>query len=175
MQVMESELDRSLLEYFSEWYHPVVRELVVMPDFVPDPGWIASHVHPKIDPERAAASFSLLQRIGYLQFDVATQKWQQTQPVISMPQEVASLGLLQFHRAMMERARESLQNTPPLSREIGAITLSLSQEGFVELKGRLQEFRKEVRKRFGESSGNLTGVFQLNVQLFPVSKLEKRK
>ena len=40
-------LHRRQYEYFSNWYHPVVRELLVHPEFTGEPSWIAQRIFPK--------------------------------------------------------------------------------------------------------------------------------
>jgi uncharacterized protein (TIGR02147 family) len=169
LEVLTSDLDRNELEYFSEWYHPAVRELVTFPDFDPSPEWIAKRLIPSIKPDQAARSFALLQRIGYIVFDAAAGRWMQVQTHLQMPREVRSLALVRFHQEMLERAKESLLRIPAADREVGELTLTLTDAEFVELKRMLQDFRAQIAGRFGRST-DVDAVAQLNVQLFPIAQ-----
>lgn len=70
---------------------------------------------------------------------------------------------------------ESLAQDPPQDREFGAMTVALTEEEFEQLKFELRQFRKRWTKdilvKRQESKGDR--VFQLNIQLFPVSEGEK--
>jgi uncharacterized protein (TIGR02147 family) len=168
-EVLESDLDRNQLEYFSEWYHPAVRELVTFNDFDPDPHWIAKQLTPNIKPDQAARSFELLQRIGYVVLDAQTGRWMQSESHLRTPREVRSLGLVRFHQEMMERAKESLVRTPAMERDISALTLTVTEAEFHALKEMLQAFRSQVVNQFGHSN-DAAAVAQLNMQLFPIAK-----
>lgn len=67
---------------------------------------------------------------------------------------------------------ESLFHDSPSEREFGALTLSLTEKEFEELKFKLRHFRKEIYKNQMIQREISPGerVFQLNVQLFPVSE-----
>jgi uncharacterized protein (TIGR02147 family) len=175
MEVLETDLSRDQLEYFSEWYHPVVREVVAFPDFSPDPRWIARQLKPAIKPDEAARSFELLQRIGFVIFDAKANKWRQTSSHLPMPSDVRSLALVRFHQAMLERAKESLLRAPAEEREIGAITLTVSDAEFKELKDMAVGFRKAVLDRFGhdDEGGRVERVAQVNLQVFTIATKEK--
>jgi uncharacterized protein (TIGR02147 family) len=171
MEVLDTDLGRDQLEYFSEWYHPVVREVVTFADFSPDPRWIARQLRPAIKPDEAARSFELLQRIGLVIFDARANKWRQSTSHLAMPNEVRSLALVRFHQEMLERAKESLVRSPAEEREIGAITLTVTDDEFQELKSMAVAFRKSVLERFGHAEG-VERVAQVNLQVFTIAVKE---
>ncbi len=67
---------------------------------------------------------------------------------------------------------ESLFQDQPQDREFGAQTMSLTEDEFEKLKFELRQFRKRWAKDVGVARNSVKGdrVFQLNIQLFPVSK-----
>jgi uncharacterized protein (TIGR02147 family) len=87
----------------------------------------------------------------------------------------APLGhhLADFHRAMIDRAREALDLFPREEREIGSVTLCIDEAMLPALLQRLRSFRRELM-RF-EESGDRKRVVQVNFQLFPLSKKETPK
>ncbi|HMN67017.1 MAG TPA: TIGR02147 family protein [Bdellovibrionales bacterium] len=67
---------------------------------------------------------------------------------------------------------ESLFQDGPKDREFGTQTLALTEEEFEQLKFELRQFRKRWAKDIGVARRGKKGdrVFQMNIQLFPVSK-----
>lgn len=70
---------------------------------------------------------------------------------------------------------ESLFHDDPKDREFGALTLTLTEKEFEELKFKLRHFRKDIYKNQLIQRELSPGdrVFQLNVQLFPVTNQTK--
>ncbi len=67
---------------------------------------------------------------------------------------------------------ESLFQDAPHEREFGAMTVSLTEAEFEQLKFELRQFRKRWTKDISVQRKTSKGdrVFQMNVQLFPVTK-----
>ncbi len=67
---------------------------------------------------------------------------------------------------------ESLYHDEPQDREFGAMTVSLTEKEFEHLKFELRQLRKRLNKDFMVSREQSKGdrVFQLNIQLFPLSQ-----
>jgi uncharacterized protein (TIGR02147 family) len=67
---------------------------------------------------------------------------------------------------------ESLFQDAPQEREFGAMTVSLTESEFEQLKFELRQFRKRWTKDIAVARSQSKGdrVFQLNIQLFPVTK-----
>lgn len=72
---------------------------------------------------------------------------------------------------------ESLFQDQPQDREIGAQTLALTEAEFEQLKFELRQFRKRWLKDVSVNRKTAKGdrVFQLNVQLFPVTLGQRNK
>ena len=70
---LSSHLAKSQLDYYKEWYHAVVRELVGLPSFDPDPKWIASKIRPNITAKQASDPFHITNRSGSVQTQIMPQ------------------------------------------------------------------------------------------------------
>lgn len=70
---------------------------------------------------------------------------------------------------------ESLFQDRPQDREFGAMTMSLTEEEFDQMKFELRQLRKKWNKDFKVKRHEEKGdrVFQLNIQLFPITKAAK--
>jgi uncharacterized protein (TIGR02147 family) len=161
-------LTREQFQFFSHWYIPVVRELVIRDEYPGDPEWIAGKVMPPISESKARKGIALLEKLGLIRQDPTTQKWEMTQNVISTPSEVLSLAIATYHRDVIALAGEAIDRFKKPERDIRSVTLGLTADGVVEAKRRLEMFWKEMLE-FGGTQNHAKRVFQLNMQLFPLS------
>ena len=154
-------------EYYSNWYNLVVRELVTYPQFKGNFKWLAKKIIPPITPEQAKASVRLLWRLGLIKR--AGRRYKQQDAIVSTGPEVNSLAVVNFHRAMACLAAGSYDRIPKNEHNITSCTVNLSKEAFDHLIGQIADFRKRVMAMAGEAKP-ASRVYQMNFQLFPVSK-----
>ena len=168
---------RTQLEYYSEWFHPVIREMALMPTFRSDPAWIAARVKPRIRPEQARQSLELLETLGFLRFDAAQKRHVAAEAEVSTGDEVASIGVVRFHQTMISLARESITATDESARDVSSITVPATPETFAALKAEVQAFRKRLMALADEAApeGGAQEVYQINFQLFPVTTGAERE
>jgi uncharacterized protein (TIGR02147 family) len=163
------ELDKKQYEYYSNWYNPVVRELLIHPDFKNHPKWMTERIFPKVSVPNIIKSIELLKSLNLIKFNEKSGKWVQVDTVISTPSEVLSLAVTNFHNKMIEMARQTIKNFGPKQRDIRSVTLGLSPAGYKEVKKRLESFWREILD-FAETQKTPEHVYQLNMQLFPMTK-----
>lgn len=92
------------------------------------------------------------------------------------PEEIPSALIRQLQMQLMYLGLESLYQDTPSEREFGSLTLSLTQSEFEDLKFKLRQMRKALHKENSIARMNSKGerVYQLNLQLFPVSNASKK-
>ncbi|HWA78597.1 MAG TPA: TIGR02147 family protein [Polyangiaceae bacterium] len=158
--------------YYSDWYMPAIRELVASASFREDPEWIADQLIPKIAPLQARRALEILMDLGLLVRN-ASGHLVQSDPLLSTGPETRGLHIAAFHRAMTQRAIESIDLVPAGERDISSLTLCLGRGGLRALKERLQRFRRELLE-LSALETDPEQVVQLNFQLFPLSRGGKR-
>lgn len=165
-------LDAAHAAYHSAWYIPAVRELVACSGFREEPHWIARALQPNISAAMAERALKVLLELGLVNRD-GEGRLIQSDPLLSTGDD-APLGhhIATYHRAMLERAAEALDNVPRDQREIASLTLNLNAEQARALKQRLYEFRQELLQTFTEPSdaGVPDRVVQVNFQMFPLTR-----
>ena len=171
-KLLPSALTKGHLEYFSSWHHSVVRELVLLPDFSSEPEWLSNRIVPKITPEEARASWSLLCDLGYVEWNGELNRWVQSQARIVVPAGAKDIAIVRYHQKMAELGKESVTRIKARFRDISALTVCMDEEFFEALKEQISMWKKQVLER-SENLQNPEEVYQLNVQLFPVSLKEK--
>lgn len=158
--------------YYSDWYMPAIRELAASVQFRAEPEWIADQLVPKIAPLQAQRALETLIELGLLVRNSAG-RWVQADALVSTGPETRGLHIVAFHRAMTQRAIESIDLVPASERDISSLTLCLGRGGLATLKTRLQRLRRELLE-LSALETEAEQVVQVNFQLFPLSVAPKR-
>jgi uncharacterized protein (TIGR02147 family) len=183
------ELNPSQAEYFSEWYHPVLREMTSLADFQGDPQWIQERLNFPLRIDQIKKSLDLLGKLGFIYLDKETGKWQKNTKNILTDDEVDSLALIRYHQSMIDRGKESIVQLTEDQRDIKAATLSVPSELLPLLKAKITSWLHEivaleqnVRDEEEVQSSNPKDqnksictryqVVQVNVQLFAFTKAD---
>jgi uncharacterized protein (TIGR02147 family) len=132
--------------YLSHWRHPAIRELASCAGFRPDAEWIAQTLRPAVSVEEAGESLDLLFRLGLLVREPDGTVRPCDVSVVT-PHEVAGLAALNYHRGMLERAREALATTPAAERHFCAVTVAIPDAMLPALRPTRPSTRKETTVR----------------------------
>ncbi len=161
-------LDAAYAAYHSHWYIPVIFDLVSCEGFVDDPAWIAPHMRPEIAVEEAALAMRVLRELHLIK--EVDGRLVPVEPVLTTGAEARRKGIADYHRSMIARGSDAIENIPSDERDISALTLCVSEESMARLKERLREFRKELLS-IDPDEGGPKQVVQLNLQLFPLTRV----
>ena len=161
-------LEKASYDYFSTWYFPVIREVVLFGEGRLAAEDIAKLLNPPITVAQAAKALAVLVELKLIVKN-KDGRWEVTDKAVTTGPEVTSLVVANFHREMMALAREAIERFPREERDISALTLSVNADSIAELKKRIAEFRKELLQFACNEQGS-NHVVQVNFQLFPVTK-----
>ena len=152
--------------YHSTWYLPAVRELAARKDFKPKPEWIAKTLWPNITAAEAAQALELLLELKLLVKH--GRRIVQGDAVVSTGPEARSVNVASYHRTMLARAADAIDQVPAPQRDISSLTMCLGPEGLALFKERIQRFRRELLE-LATLEADPKQVVQLNFQLFPLT------
>ena len=158
-------------DYYTKWYHPVIRSMVSKVDFGEDYALLARCLTPAIPAREAKKSVRLLEKLGLIAHG-KDGKWAQSSAIISTGDEVASLSVINYHKQVSRLAEGAHDLSTREERDISALTLGVGEEDFIRIKTRIQAFRKEIMD-IAMAAESPDRVYQLNFQLFPVAKAVK--
>jgi uncharacterized protein (TIGR02147 family) len=167
-------IEKKQYEYLSHWYNPVIRELIIHPDYPDDPEWIAEHIIPAITPGKVKKGIDLLVTLDLIRRSPDSKTWIQTDSIISTPSEVLSMAVVKYHQDIIALARESIERFQARERDIRAVTIGVSKKRFGDLKKRMEAFWKEILA-FADTNDHTDQVLQVNLQMFPLSKRKEKK
>ncbi|MBT3182056.1 MAG: TIGR02147 family protein, partial [Deltaproteobacteria bacterium] len=136
-------LEKGHYKYYSHWYIPVIREMVLLDDFQDDPKWIAQNITPHITIQEARDALDVLLEIGLVERG-SDGKLIQSDPHLTSGDEVQNLNIANFQREMIQLAARSIGETKPKEREIGSVTFAVSKENLPEVKKMIREFRSRL-------------------------------
>jgi uncharacterized protein (TIGR02147 family) len=156
-------------EFYSKWYHSIIRELVTMIDFKDDYIMLASFLTPPISAKEAQESIELLERLGFLERD-EKGLYHQTDNVISVKPDAPDAFIIEkFQAEMLEMALKAYDNIQRSHRMSASTTFSISRATFELFKMKTREFRKELLE-IARLDNEPDRVYQFTFNLFPVSK-----
>ena len=92
------------------------------------------------------------------------------------PEEIPSALVRKLQMQLMYLGLESLYQDSATEREFGSLTLAMTEKEFTELKFKLRQMRKTLHKdnSIARMSSKGERVYQMNLQLFPVSNPRKK-
>ncbi len=95
--------------------------------------------------------------------------------MIESPQDLPVALIRKLQAELIYLGIESLFRDSPKDREFGALTMALTQEEFEQVRFEVRQLRKRLHKDISVKRKTTKGdrVFQLNIQLFPVTERAK--
>lgn len=166
---LENPIEQQQLDYYTSWYHPVIRELVGSLAIKRNDTDFVNHIQPRVLPEQGRKSLELLEKLGLIRYDDQAERFVQVDQNISTGNEIQSLAVIGYHKEVIEIARDSITTVPAARRDISAITVAVDDATAQRLKGEIQKFRKHLLAIANESN-NPDHIYQINFQLFPFTK-----
>jgi uncharacterized protein (TIGR02147 family) len=159
-------------QYFSKWYHAVIRSLIGIFDFKESQyGTIAKILSPSISLPEARKSLVLLQKLGLIQKS-SDGKLEVTQIHLTTAEEYRSVAIRSYQRENIALGMEAIERHEVLKRDISSLTVCVDSDALEDIKDITREYRKAVLDRC-EGVLKPDQVYQFNLQMFPVSeKLE---
>ncbi len=167
-------LDVRQYEYFSEWYHAVVRELMVHVGLGCDVEAISRRIVPPVSPGKIRKSIALLKDLE-LVHQGPDGAWHAADKVISSEYEIRSIALKNYHVGMLQRAGEALDRCASEDREFQGMTIGASRATFLRMKERIRCFTDELLGMAAAENEKSEEVYQINVQMFPFTRRDGRQ
>jgi uncharacterized protein (TIGR02147 family) len=165
-------LKESQYDFFSKWYCTAILQMVDLPTFVEDYDFLAREIDSSLTPAEVRRVIQKLLGLGLLERD-SRGKLQLGNSKLATPDEVISTSVTSFHKDMMKRASESLDRFDRIERDISGITFTMSKETMKIAKEMIAKFRTELLELAANDSFP-DGVYQLNLQLFPLVQLSDK-
>ncbi len=161
-------IQKDQYEFYSNWYHVVIRSLIdLFPDVV-DYQTLGRMVFPSIRPKQTQKSIELLLRLGLIIKD-GKGKYKTVDKNLTTGEEVQSFAVQHFHLETMKLAETAIKTLSKDKRNISGLTLGISNEGYHDICEIIYECQKKIMD-IANKDKKSDKVYQLNFHFFPVSK-----
>ncbi|MGL1903426.1 MAG: TIGR02147 family protein [Fibrobacterales bacterium] len=167
-------LERAHTKYLDSWYTTAVREVIIYFPFNDDFKKLGSYLKPAITVKQAKDTVQLL-----LDLNLVTRHetdtgviYKQTECHIDTPSHLPkSLAMRNHQRKVIELGGEAIERFDKKDRNIRCATFSLNREGKESVNKLILEFQNKLVKIASDFEDNADGVYQANVQFFPLTRV----
>lgn len=154
----------------SDWYHYAILELISISDFKFDYLWIANQLNISVPEARKAVERLLRQEL----VEEKNGTLVKTNDFITNYEEgLTNSALKQLQRHILEKALEAIDLVPSEEKDITSMTMAIDESKLPEAKKLIKKFRRQMCDYLEE--GHQTRVFNLAIQLYPISKKNKKQ
>lgn len=165
--VNEHQLTKKQYIYFEKWYYSVIRELLCIYDFKDNFELIAQSVYPPITPAEARKAVALLSDLALI-VRQADNTYKQQDLAITSDDPMVALARRSFNSEMLMLAKNANETIPASQRNISGITMGISRACYDVLLAEMAAFKERIKAIVNQDTSS-THVYQLNMQLFPLS------
>ncbi len=166
-----SRLRQDQFDYFSKWYLPALREVVVYLDFKDEFDLLARTLDPPITIVQARNAVKLLLDLGLIK-RLPSGRYCQTDRSLTTGDAVRSLAVRTFQKENIGFAAEAIERHERSHRDISTLTVGVTEEGFRRIAEEAAAFRRRVAE-IADEEGRVDRVYQVNIQVFPLTTLPK--
>ncbi len=155
-------------EYFSSWYHVIIREAVTFIDFNEDYKKLANFLNPPITEKQAKESVALLLKLGFL--EKVDGRYIQTEPLIASDSatEFKIHQVMNYQIQMLKMSIEAFDRWKSGQRLTSATTFSVSEKTYARFVEILRDSRSQMMK-LAMADDNPEQVYMLSVNLIPMT------
>lgn len=152
----------------SDWYHYAILELTYVSGFKAEPKWISRKL--SISVEEAKSAIERLLRMGLLIKEnnsyIKSAKQLTNQSLVS-----TSAAHKQLQRQVIEKSLLAIDECMPEEKDITSMTMAIDESNLEKARQLIRKFRREMCALLED--GDQTRVFNLGIQLYPISKKQE--
>ena len=162
-------LAEDVFDAIAEWQHFAFLNLMDTEGFRSNVDWISRRLG--VSTAETRDLIQRLHRLGFLEFK-GKKLIKRVQNLMTTT-EVPSAALRRSHRQSLEQAIDALEGVPLEERDVTSMTMAIDPKKLPMAKALIREFRFKLAELL--ETGRRTEVYNLNLQLIPVTKKEKKK
>ena len=167
--VMAQQVSLDRFEYYRHWYYSAILALLYyFPVKKNEYELMAAQLEPPILASQAQEAVELLLRLKFITIN-SDKQFEHTDDIITSGEQWKSIAVESFQKQTLELALRSLTEMGRNERHISTLTVTLSEDSYSRIRDITAEYRKAVLKAVAESD-TTDQVYQINLQLFPLSK-----
>ncbi len=164
-----SVLDSSAESYMAQWYMPVLREALCLPNFNGNFKLLAKSIGSPLTEAKVRHCVEQLLDLGLIR-KLPGDRFAQTDTHVHVGSSVQKVLLAGFQQQMLRKASEALDELEASQRQITTLTFSFPMSKMATLKAALGRLQDELIQEILKEPEGHDSVLQFNMQLFPVTQ-----
>ena len=153
------------VEILSSWYHLAILDLATCRGFQFSTDYIVNKLG--ISREQCISALRCLVKSGLL--IESNGEWTKSTPKMKISKEQSRDLIRKFLKQMLVKANDQLDSSQGFEdRKITGVTIAVNTEKLAEAKALVDKFKKDMAGLL--TDGECSEVYQLNIQLFPLTK-----
>jgi uncharacterized protein (TIGR02147 family) len=160
-------LNKKHFSYLDQWFHPALRELVVLSDWENDFAKLGNMLVPPITSSQARRGVRVLESLGLINKD-SNGSWSQSSNAVLIKDFPPHL-VKKARNTYIRMALDASENLNATSRNISCATVALSKESYKKVSDMLDAVHDYVVS-LSTQKDTAEKVYQFNFQLFPASE-----
>ncbi len=165
--VKSQQLEANQYEFFQKWYYSAVWSIINCKPFDGDYRKLAKRCLPAITVWDTKRAVRLLKKLGLIVKN-SDGLYHTTDLNLTTGTKWRSKAVEVYQREIATIATESIDRCAKKERDLSTVTLSVDMKAMPEVQEHIRQFRSSLIKLVN-SYGGTDRVYQLNVQLFPLS------
>ena len=161
-------IEGASFRYLSTWYYPAIRELALCRNFRAEPEWIAQQLQPSITVSEARAALETLYELGML--EQAEEGVRVPEVSLATPHQVTGLAVNNYHKQMLQRASESVEQAHPDTRHLLGVTVAIPQSLVPEIKRELNAMQERLLHLCDDAVDGADRVVQVHLAMVPLTQ-----
>lgn len=162
-----------VFKYLSRWENVAIREMLNLPDFQLNPVWIQERLKAKIGLAEIENILDFLKNHGFISVS-PDGKTATAKKSLQCEDGVFRISLSDFHRQMLDRIEDSIENTPRELRSIMGHTRTLSSKEFAALKLKIADFMNELDAAKSNSPDLDSEVYHITLAAVPLTSTKRK-
>ncbi len=151
--------------YFSKWYHPIIRELVVNSNWNEDYRALSKMVVPAITAAEAKDAVKTLMELGLVRKNGG--RYEETSLMVDAS-DVSPIALKQIRRDYIQHALRAVECIPRDEQYAAFTTLAMSESSFNYVVEVMREARKKIIAKVANDM-DVERVYEMMFMTFPMS------
>ncbi|HEY8269679.1 MAG TPA: TIGR02147 family protein [Pseudobdellovibrionaceae bacterium] len=171
VKLKSGEIDQKTWDKIPNWAAWVIYAMVDQEGVSYDTKTLRELLRGKASEDEIEQALESLFKSGELAQDPETGKVRKAHTLIEAAEDIPVALVRKLQAQLMYLGLESLYQDAATEREFGTLTMSLTKQEFEEIKFKLRQIRKQINKdnSIARASSKGEKVYQLNIQLFPVT------
>jgi uncharacterized protein (TIGR02147 family) len=166
-------LRKDQYEYYSNWYHAMIRSIIGMYGFRDDYKWLSRMINPPITVPQAKHSVQLLEKLQLILKD-DQGIYRLSHNNLTTGKDLMSVAFQNFHSACTDLAKRAITEFPLEKRNMTGLTLGISEKTYERICKEIEVFQEKIMG-IAEVDETADRVYQLSFHLFPTSNNDQQR